>query len=198
MFFNTQEVKRQRLLDDNDDEKNTVEDTGNERWISTCQPPPPVNIKAMPLKASVSSWIIVLFYLFSFSQCSFFKVSWILMFLRTLFWWWVIFTKNFYLQVAMASWGFNLKHIQALILPVINMHCCFIPIYMVYIWYLLLLFWRLACQSKESYWIFFCCRYSLRESSETTKPGEKKIQVLKQKGISCLPLYLCYWNYLLF
>ena len=31
MFFNTQEVKRQRLLDDNDDEKNTVEDTGNER-----------------------------------------------------------------------------------------------------------------------------------------------------------------------
>ena len=26
-----------------------------------------------------------------------------------------------------------MKHIQALILPVINMHCCFIPIYMVYI-----------------------------------------------------------------
>ena len=86
-----------------------------------------------------------------------------------------------------------MKHIQGLILPVINMHCCFIPIYMMCIWYLLLLFRRLACQSKESCWIFFCCRYSLRESSETTKPGEKKIQVLKQKVISCLPLYLCYF-----
>ena len=130
-------------------------------------------------------------YSISFSQCSFFKVSWILMFLRTLFWWLVIFTKKF---LPSGSWDFNMKHIQGLILPVINMHCCFIPIYMVYIWYLLLLFWRLACQSKESCWIFFCCRYSLRESSETTKPGEKKIQVLKQKVISCLPLYLCYWQ----
>ena len=60
-------------------------------------------------------------YSISFSQCSLFKVSWILMFLRTLFWWLVIVTKHFYLQVAMASWGFNMKHIQALILPVINM-----------------------------------------------------------------------------
>lgn len=139
-------------------------------------------------------------YSISFSQYSFFKVSWILMFLRTLFWWLVIFTKKFLPSGSnfLASWGFNMKHIQGLILPVINMHCCFIPIYMVYIWYLLLLFWRLACQSKESHWIFFCCRYSLRESSETTKPGEKKIQVLKQKVISCLPLYLCYWQYLLF
>lgn len=198
MFLNTQDVKRQRLLNDNDNEKKTVEDTGNERWIFQLVTLHFLLFLFWHKSHTTQSLCQFLDCSISFSQCSFLKVSWILMFLRILFWWLVIFTKHFYLQVAMASWGFNMKHFQALILPVINMHCCFIPIYMVYIEYLLLLFWRLACQSKESYWIFFCCRYSLRESSETTKPGEKKIQVLKQKGISCLPLYLCYWNYLPF